>query len=168
MDAMGMNRREFLFSAGAVTMIAGCRTSDLFGSPDLRFGVVSDIHFGSAGRAEKGLRKGGNDETFVKAMEWFRDQGADGVIIAGDMNADRWGKEFADERLFPALEAAGFANPLGELPAGARGTHPSRTYGDSALDYVFCRGFESVQAPRIVPNDGLSDHLAVFAVVGVR
>ena len=40
----GMNRREFLFSAGAVTLIAGCRTAELFGSPDLRFGVVSDIH----------------------------------------------------------------------------------------------------------------------------
>ena len=87
------------------------------------------------------------------------------ALIAGDMNADLWRKEFAEERLFVLLEDAGFANPLAELPANARGTHPSRTYGDSALDYVFCRGFESVAVPRIVPNDGLSDHNALFTLL---
>ena len=38
---MKMNRREFLFSAGAVTMLSGCRTFDLFGSPEMTFGVVT-------------------------------------------------------------------------------------------------------------------------------
>ena len=87
------------------------------------------------------------------------------VVIAGDMNADRWSKEFADERLFGILEEAGFANPLATLAPDARGTHPSRRYGDSALDYVFCRGLESADRPRIVPNDGLSDHCALFALL---
>ena len=83
------------------------------------------------------------------------------VIVAGDMNADRWRKEFAEERLFSIFERAGFGNPLVQLPAEARGTHPSARYGDSALDYVFARGFES-RRPTIVPNDGLSDHYALF------
>ena len=84
------------------------------------------------------------------------------VVIAGDVNADRWRKEFANERLFGILEAAGFVNTLALLPDGRRGTHPSKRYGDSALDYVFCRGLSPVEAPHIVPNDELSDHLAVF------
>ena len=87
------------------------------------------------------------------------------VVLAGDLNADKWRNEFADERQFAALEAAGFGNVLDELPAGMRGTHPSARYGDSALDYVFFRGLQSVARPQIVPNDGLSDHNALFAVL---
>ena len=84
------------------------------------------------------------------------------VIVAGDMNADKWGKGFADERLFRILEDAGFGNALESLPPESRATHPSRTYGDSALDYVFFRGLSVMGHPCIVPNDGLSDHRALF------
>ena len=87
------------------------------------------------------------------------------VVVAGDMNADRWGRDFAEEELFGLLEKADFANPLADLPAASRGTHPSKRYGDSALDYVFCRGLKSVDLPRIVPNDELSDHYALFVVL---
>ena len=87
------------------------------------------------------------------------------VILAGDMNADKWGKDFAGEPLFPLLEEAGFGNVLEELPPQARGTHPSTRYGDSALDYVFHRGLRSAGRPQIVPNDGLSDHNALFTVL---
>lgn len=86
------------------------------------------------------------------------------VIVAGDMNADKWGKDFAEEKLFSIFEDAGFVNTLARLPADARGTHPSKRYGDSALDYVFVRGFDA-RMPTIVPNDGLSDHFAVFVTV---
>ena len=87
------------------------------------------------------------------------------VVVAGDMNADRWGKDFADEELFGLLEKAEFANPLADLSANARGTHPSKRYGDSALDYIFCRGLKSIDLPRIVPNDELSDHYALFVLL---
>ena len=87
------------------------------------------------------------------------------VLLAGDMNTDRWRKEFKEEKLFGLLEEAGFANTLALLPEGKRGTHPSRTYGDSALDYIFCRGLDSVAPPRIVGNDELSDHNAVFVLL---
>ena len=87
------------------------------------------------------------------------------VVVAGDMNADKWGKDFAEEKLFGMLEETGFANPLGDLPPKARGTHPSRKWGDSALDYVFCRGLKSVDGPRIVPNEELSDHYALFVLL---
>jgi len=87
------------------------------------------------------------------------------VVVAGDMNADRWGRKFAGEELFGLFDAAGFANPLGDLPPNARGTHPSKKWGDSALDYVFLRGLRSVRLPHIEPNDGLSDHYAIFTLV---
>jgi len=87
------------------------------------------------------------------------------IIIAGDMNTDRWRKEFASEELFIRLEEAGFSNLLSLLPADARGTHPSKSYGDSALDYVFCRGLPARRPPTIVPNEELSDHRAVFVVI---
>ena len=88
------------------------------------------------------------------------------VVLAGDMNADKWRKEFAEEEIFGILEGAEYANPLGDLPAKARGTHPSRKWGDSALDYIFCRGLKPVDVPRIIPNDGLSDHYALFVLLG--
>lgn len=86
------------------------------------------------------------------------------VVIAGDMNADKWGRGFEQERIFSDLESAGFVNLLETLPPGRRGTHPSARYGDSALDYVFVRG-ASGRDVRIVPNDNLSDHFAVFSVL---
>lgn len=90
------------------------------------------------------------------------------VVVAGDMNADKWRMEFADEKLFALLEDDGYANLLAALPAHARGTHPSRKHGSSALDYIFCRGFGLVGLPRIVGNDGLSDHLALFTLLTVE
>ena len=87
------------------------------------------------------------------------------VLLAGDMNTDRWRKEFKEEKLFGLLEEAGFANTLALLPEGKRGTHPSRTYGDSALDYIFCRGLNPVAPPRIIGNEELSDHNAVFVLL---
>ena len=108
-----LTRRWFIGGAASfaglglapVRLFAGQATGRLIA----RFGVVSDIHFGAVGKADQGLRKNANDETFVKAMEWFRDQGADGVIIAGDMAhrgmtyelkavADAWFRVFPDDK----------------------------------------------------------------------
>lgn len=89
------------------------------------------------------------------------------VVIAGDLNADKWRREFAEERIFNLLESAAFANLLELLPPNRRGTHPSRRYGDSALDYVFIRELKAVETPKIIANDSLSDHNALFAVVDI-
>lgn len=87
------------------------------------------------------------------------------VILVGDMNADKWRAEFAAEQIFNILSFAGFTDLLELLPPDRRGTHPSARYGDSALDYIFVRGLRSIGSPCIVPNDALSDHYAVWAVV---
>ncbi len=87
------------------------------------------------------------------------------ALIVGDLNADRWRAEFAEEQMFGMMERAGFINLLLLLPPKGRGTHPSRTYGDSALDYVMARNFDSAALPQIIPNDSLSDHRALFTLL---
>ena len=68
--------------------------------PRLRFGVVSDVHVREATGPY-------GTEALFKAFAWFRDQGVDGVVIAGDMAdqgliaqlqhvADAWEKAFPD------------------------------------------------------------------------
>ena len=90
------------------------------------------------------------------------------VIVGGDMNADRWKAEFRDEKIFALFDTAGFLDLLGLLPANGRGTHPSAKWGDSALDYVFARGFRSVATPCVFPSDDLSDHNALFTLVELK
>ena len=76
---MTMNRREFLFSTGAVTLVAGCRTSGLFGSPEMRFGVVSDIHVTTPGSVR----------LFEQSLRYFKRRGVDAVMVPGDLTD--WG-----------------------------------------------------------------------------
>ena len=76
---MKMNRREFLFSSGAVTMLSGCRSIDLFGAPELKFGVVSDIHVTTPKSCA----------LFERSLRYFRRRGADAVMVPGDITD--WG-----------------------------------------------------------------------------
>lgn len=94
-----------------------------------------------------------------------RGAGRRAAIVAGDLNADRWDETFGEERLFAMFESAGFSNALSMLPADSRGTYPSKKWGDSALDYIMTRDFRIVAPPLIVPNGGISDHNAVFAII---
>ena len=103
---MNLTRKRFLVGSMAA---AAVRPSWMFaavasggGTPKLRFGVVSDVHV----LAETGTY---GTEYLVKAFSWFRDQGVDGVVIAGDMAdtgrisqlqlvADSWEKVFPDDK----------------------------------------------------------------------
>ena len=76
-----MNRRTFLQRS---ILLAGAMTLDLssfaeavrqMGKPLLKIGILSDIH----------LRNHEDTAPLLKALEYFRDREADGVIIAGDM-----------------------------------------------------------------------------------
>ena len=87
---MYSTRRGFLIGgAAAFGAFGGCRFFPAAGFkasgvPKLRFGVVSDIHITKVGADEK-MEDWGNNLTFRHALEWFRDQGVDAVMIAGDM-----------------------------------------------------------------------------------
>ena len=86
-----MTRREF--AGGALCLLAGgwrmLSAAELdFGAPDLKLGVLSDIHFTFPGYPAKDYEeecRNLNPAYFRKALEWYRDAGVDGVVIAGDM-----------------------------------------------------------------------------------
>ncbi|MBP5509359.1 MAG: metallophosphoesterase [Kiritimatiellae bacterium] len=69
-----LSRRIFLASTAAA---AGARAfAGVAGrAPTLTFGVLSDVH----------LERPGDEDTLLKAFAYFRDNGADGVMIAGDI-----------------------------------------------------------------------------------
>ena len=76
---MDMKRREFLMASGAAFLMAGCRTRSLFGSPDMKFGVVSDTHV----TTPKSCRM------LERAFRQFKRRGVDAVMIPGDLTD--WG-----------------------------------------------------------------------------
>lgn len=74
----GISRRSFLASAAAASGVAAVPAAPApkapSGKPDAVFGILSDIHIGDH-----------NIPHLTHAFEYFRDHGADGVIISGDM-----------------------------------------------------------------------------------
>lgn len=107
----GITRRGFLGGMASFGAFAGCRATHCIAGaekPLLRFGVVSDVHVRLA-KGGEGLAQGYDTETLEKAFEYFRDNGADAVVIAGDMAdcgvvgelkavADAWFKVFPDDK----------------------------------------------------------------------
>ena len=81
---MNITRRTFLAGAvagvGMETARAACTGPSAGaeapkGAPNVTFGVLSDVH----------LERRGDEDTLLKAFAYFRDNGADGVMIAGDI-----------------------------------------------------------------------------------
>lgn len=95
-----LSRRSFLASASLLTAAGGCRALGLAGAtPQLRFGVISDIH----------ITTPESTATFEQALIYFRDRGADAVVVCGDLTdwglvsslrlvADTWHKVFPGNR----------------------------------------------------------------------
>ena len=108
---MDVSRRWFIGGAASFGAFGGCRffRSSSFragGSPVLRFGVISDIHVIAENLDDV---YEGNTATLEKTLDWFDAQGADAVLIAGDMAdaglvsqlrcvADAWNKYFPGNR----------------------------------------------------------------------
>ena len=92
------------FIGGACAAAAGFRYGALAGDvlggrPVMKLGVLSDVH----------LNRPGDEMHFLKALAYFRDNGADGVLIAGDIadtgrvaqlerTADCWFRTFPNDR----------------------------------------------------------------------
>jgi len=90
------------------------------------------------------------------------------VVIGGDFNADPSRPEFVHETFPDDFADAAYLNLLSLLPPAARATYPNARHGDSTLDYLFVRDFESVASPCVVPAGDLSDHNPVFALLRIR
>ena len=101
-------------------------------------------------------------EQLIEQEKAKRGRFAHPVIIAGDINSDPWRKEFKDETIFASLTAVGFLDVLSLLPAKERWTHPTRKYGNSALDHIFIRGLSVEGLPSTCDPEEISDHHALF------
>ena len=100
-------RRSFLGGTIALSALAGCRALNFPGASlgakaRLKLGILSDVHIREMDNPDWDTR------WLVKAFEYFRDNGADGVIIAGDIAdqgrvhqlqnaANAWFKVFPDD-----------------------------------------------------------------------
>ena len=106
-----MTRRFFIGGIASFGAFGGLRfkaeaSFAQHGRPELVFGVVSDVHL----QAEAGTPTcERNCVYFKRTLEWFRDQGVDGVMIVGDLAdngfstqlqafADTWFSVFPDDR----------------------------------------------------------------------
>ena len=87
---MDISRRWFIGGAasfgamGAAPMLRAAPGTMSGGKPNLVFGVLSDIHLSIVRTKDGGCHFEG-EEMFRKALEWFRDNGVDGVVVCGDM-----------------------------------------------------------------------------------
>ena len=81
-----MTRREFVGGLGAfggLRLFGAPPGSCLGDTPNLRFGVLSDLHIQCLA-GDRGC--GGGPEVFEHALEYYRDRKVDAVVIAGDMS----------------------------------------------------------------------------------
>ena len=116
--AIEFTRRQFFGGLSALLATASARSyaeATGTGKPNLRFGVLSDIHISPMAYMDRflgGDRKAHRTretDLLEKAFRYFDEQGADGVLIAGDMAdwglvgqlqavADCWFRVFPDGR----------------------------------------------------------------------
>ena len=109
-----MNRRSFIRNSMSLAALSFCRPGVAFaaphgehlkGTPNLIFGLLSDIHV----RLIPGKNGVYFTEFFKKSLELFRDNGADAVVAAGDLInsgvadefqafADTWFSVFPDDK----------------------------------------------------------------------
>jgi len=96
---INVGRRSFIGGLAACGAFGGCRSFAWGAKPNLRFGVISDIHVITPESACE----------FVGALEYFRDRKADAVMVCGDLTdwgllsglkyvADAWNKVFPNNR----------------------------------------------------------------------
>ena len=101
---MDISRKRFLIGSMAVAA-AGARrmfaapAGTVCGTPRMKVGVLSDIH----------VRDEATQKVFIKSLEWYRAQGVDAVLVAGDIAdhglvfqlqlvADAWFKVFPENK----------------------------------------------------------------------
>ena len=111
--SVNISRRWFIGGAASFGAFGGCRffsgSGFASGTPNVKFGVVSDIHISCHSKPGDLETTANNELTFVRTLEWFRDQGVDGVVVAGDMAdqgiirqleyvAEAWNRVFPGDR----------------------------------------------------------------------
>lgn len=131
-----LTRRGFLGGASAF-FVAGCRTSDLFGSPELQFGVLSDIHITTPASAAM----------TEKAFAWFKRRGADAVLIPGDLTD--WGLRSSFDYLKASWDKVFKGTETVQLFCTGNHDYDGWWYGDMTME-MHANGYSE--------DDALSKH----------
>lgn len=113
---MNISRRWFIGGAVSALALNGCKMFSTrigtysSGKANLTFGVISDVHIRFDPNTHMvGLSSSSSGETLENTLRWFRDQGVDAVVIAGDIAdygiiaelqlvADIWNKVFPNNK----------------------------------------------------------------------
>ncbi len=133
-----LNRRNFIQSALAGTAfgLGGCRSLGFGEQPELRLGVVSDVH----------VTTPESTALFEASLRYFRDRGVDAVMVPGDLTD--WGlkssfKYLADAwaRVFP------WDAPNRVIPLFCTGNHDfdGWWYGDMTME-MHANGYSEDEA----------------------
>ena len=132
---MNVNRRGFLGGVLALGALGGCKTLFPGLNPDLRFGVLSDIH----------VTTPESTKLFRKALAYFRRRGVDAVLVAGDLTD--WGLKSNLISVKEAWDAE--MSGSGIVPLFCTGNHDfdGWNYGDMTID-MHTMGFS--ESERIV------------------
>ena len=113
---MNVSRRWFIGGMAGFSAATGLRLFAQTGAASvagarMKMGILSDIH----------LNKEGDEDTYLKALAYFRDHGADGVLIAGDIDGR------ACDISYVQLALLGYAAVVQHMAALAqRGISPDR------------------------------------------
>lgn len=128
------------------------------------FCVHLKSNYGARKAAAKAMNTAKRKAMMEQVLAVAKEVKADKIVIAGDFNADRFQKQFENDKIFEMLESAGFVDGWNGAEASERGTHPGNTrYPDSTLDYVFCRKADRCVSRKLAPVSFVSDHrMAVF------
>ena len=144
---MDCTRKSFLGGGAAAFFVAAGLGHRVMGGTAskarLRVGILSDIHIVNG--AKNYDSNAGSSATFEKALAYFRDQGADAVVIAGDM---------ADNGLESQLMQLGNAWRK-VFPGGCFSMFPKRrpvfAFASSALIYLVPGSFSTCVVIRRKP-----------------
>lgn len=90
------------------------------------------------------------------------------VIVAGDLNADRYSRDFALDTIFNTLDEAGFRDAFAAVPPEKRYTRESRRFGRGTIDFIMYRDFADAVDPFTVDIGEVSDHKALFTLLDVK
>ncbi len=137
----GMNRREFIGRAAMAAAATGVPAriwgaAEALGEPDLRLGVLSDIHI----HVTPGEKTHPTAERFRHALEYFREREVDGVLVCGDLADTGLQDEF---ELMASVWNAVFPGGKGK---GGRPVVNLLHYGDHDAEKRFYR--KDILAPR--------------------
>ena len=135
------SRRSFIGGALAGLALTGCRSQwwNRKAPPNLRFGVISDIH----------VTTPESTAVFRRALAFFRDRGADAVLIAGDLSD--WGLKsgfkYVAETWYDVFpnDCAPDGRKVTKLFVTGNHDHEGWWYGDMTLD-MHVQGYSEDEA----------------------